>query len=442
MNQSGIPANSAPVIASSRPPAVPVLGDREQTISPRGFSDALDTAAMRGDFDKGLSLQVYLPFCTTRCISCDRVAEVATDSSVIDRYLNNLGSELALISDRIGRGRPLAQLHVGGGTPSLLNSSQLALLAALIDEHFSVGSDCETVFEITPDRTSLTQLELIRGLGFRNLRIELREIESSAPLGLGRSYSPELLHDMLSNAKQVNFDSITFDIVYGLPGQTVSAVRNGIRLITEMGPSRVLCRPFERDEQRFEHQRAIDSHTMPSVPEKMAMFAAIVDQLESSGFEWIGINSFVKPDDALSHAQSEGRLVRNRLGYSDKPTRIVLGVGLGAVSELPNLLSRNHTSLEAWHEALNNKLPPTCAGVIFTSAEAKQRRLVHRLSETLRAPVTEFEGAEQQGLLDQLQAEGLVTAESEWVQVTDSGRFRLLQLWDPDSGDLKIAKSA
>ncbi|MDG1064981.1 MAG: hypothetical protein P8O91_02085 [Luminiphilus sp.] len=442
MNQSGKAAGSVPLLASSRPPAIPVFGSREQAISSRGFFDALDTAAIRGDFDKGLSLQVYLPFCTTRCTSCDRVAEIAFDSAVIDRYLNNLGSELKLISDRIGRGRPLAQLHVGGGTPSLLNSSQLVLLTALIDEHFTVGSDCETVFEITPDRSSLTQLELIRGLGFRNLRIELREIESSAPLGLGRSYSPEILDDMRRNAEQVNFDSITFDLVYGLPGQTISAVRDGVRLITEMSPSRVLCRPFERDVKRFEHQRGIDSDTMPSVPEKMAMFAAIVDQLESSGFEWIGINSFVKPDDALSLAQSEGRLVRNRLGYSDKPTRIVLGVGLGAVSELPNLLSRNHTDLEAWHESLDNKLPPTCAGVIFTSAEAKQRRLVHRLSETLRAPITEFDGAEQQGLLEQLQAEGLVTAESEWVQVTDSGRFRLLQLWDPDSGDLKIAKSA
>ena len=107
MNQSGIPANSAPVIASSRPPAVPVLGDREQTISPRGFSDALDTAAMRGDFDKGLSLQVYLPFCTTRCISCDRVAEVATDSSVIDRYLNMQLREWAPSSDAIRNQRQL-----------------------------------------------------------------------------------------------------------------------------------------------------------------------------------------------------------------------------------------------------------------------------------------------------------------------------------------------
>ena len=78
----------------------------------------------------------------------------------------------------------------------------------------------------------------------------------------------------------------------------------------------------------------------------------------------------------------------------------------------------------------------------FTTAEAKQRRLVHRLSEELRAPLADFEVAEQKDLLDNLQAENLVTAESEWVHVTDSGRFRLLQFWDPDSGDLRISKSA
>ena len=442
MNQKEKPVSPETTLASSIPTHARVLGDRELPLSSAAFSSALDTAAMRGDFDKGLSLQIYLPFCATRCVSCDRVAEITVDNTVIDRYLINLETELSLISGRIGRGRALTQLHVGGGTPSMLSSAQLARLTTLIDKHFVVGSDCETVFEITPDRTSWTQLELIKGLGFRNLRIELREIDSSTPQGLGRSYSLELLHDMLSTAHQVNFETITFDVVYGLPGQTVSAVREGLRSLAEMNPSRMLCRPFVRDEQRFEHQRGIDSHSMPSVSETMAMFAAIVDQLEGSGYEWVGINSFVKPDDSLSIAQAEGRLVRNRLGYSDKPTRIVLGVGLGAVSELPSLLSRNQVSLDAWQAALGNNEHPALAGVQFTAAEAKQRRLVHRLSEELRAPLADFEFAEQKDLLDNLQAENLVTAESDWVHVTDSGRFRLLQFWDPDSGDLRIAKSA
>ena len=324
----------------------------------------------------------------------------------------------------------------------MLSGSQLARLSAVIDEHFSVGDDCETVFEISPDRTSWTQLELIKGLGFRNLRLELREVDASAQQGLGRSYSPELLHDMLSNAKQINFDSITFDLVYGLPGQSVKAVRDSLRIITEMNPSQLLCRPFVRDEQRFVHQRGIESYMMPSVAEKMAMFVAIVDRLEDSGYQWVGINSFVKPDHPLSVAQAEGHLVRNRLGYSNKPTRIVLGVGLGAVSEMPNLLSRNEVSLDAWHGTLEGNEHPSCAGIQFTATEAKKRRLVHRLSESLRAPLAEFESAEQQELLNKLQKEGLVKADSDWVRVTDSGRFKLLQLWDPDAGDLRIANSA
>ncbi len=442
MNQKITPASLVPQLASSRPSAAQVFGGREVPIDGTTFTDALDSAAMRGDFDKGLGLQIYLPFCATRCISCDRVAEVAVDPRVIDRYLNNLAVELSLISDRIGRGRQLAQLHVGGGTPSMLSAAQLARLTALIDQHFSIGDDCETVFEVTPDRSSWTQLELIKGLGFRNLRIELREIDSSAQQGLGRSYSPELLHDMLSNANQVSFDSVIFDFVYGLPGQTVGAVKNSLRLLTEMNPTRFMCRPFVRDEQRFEHQRGIDAHTMPSVAEKMAMFIAIVDHLENAGYEWLGINSFVKSGDPLSVAQTEGRLVRNRLGYSDKPTRLVLGIGLGAVSELPNLLSRNESRLDVWQNSLENSEHPACAGVRFTAVESKQRRLVHRLSEALQAPLAEFESAEQQGLLDKLQKEGLVKAESDWVRVTNSGRFRLLQLWDPDSGDLRIANSA
>ena len=431
----------ASVLAStpSAPPSTQILGIKERAVAASEFSHTLDAAAVAGQLDGGLGLQVYLPFCTTRCVSCDRVAEVAADSTVIDRYLDGLARELQCLSDRVGRGRPLTQLHIGGGTPSLLSSTQLARVAELIDRHFLVPDDCETVFEINPDRTSLTQMELIRGLGFKNIRIELRELDPQSQQGLGRSYSPELLADVMGNAKLVGFDTTTLELLYGLPGQSVKAVRESLQLITELDPSRILLGSFTRNEKRFEHQRVIESDSMPSVAEKMAMFITAVDQLESSGYQWVGINSFVKPGDVLGTAQAEGRLFRNRLGYSDQPTRVLLGVGLGAVSELPNLLSRNHASLDQWHAALRSDQHPVCAGVPFTATEAKQRRLLQKLSESLRAPVSAFEGEEQRELLSKLQSAGLVTAESAWVRVTPSGRVKLMQLWDANTGDIRLA---
>ena len=442
MKQTDSIERSEALLATTAPREYPVLGENEKAISSHELCAALDGAAVAGHLDRGLGLQVYLPFCTTRCVSCDRVAEVAADMSVIDRYLDGLSIEFALLSERVGRGRSLSQLHIGGGTPSLLSSTQLARLAQMIDRHFSLSDDCETVFEINPDRTSLTQMELILGLGFRNIRIEVREMDPQSQQGLGRSYSPELLADAMSNARRVGFDTVTLELLYGLPGQSVGTVKNSLRLITELEPSRILCRSFTRNEKRFEHQRVIEPESMPTVAEKMAMFVSAVDQMEASGYEWVGINSFVKAGDALSAAQAEGRLMRNRLGYTDRPSRVLLGVGLGAVTELPNLVSRNHQNLGDWHGALGKGQHPACAGVSYTAKEAQQRRLLYKLSESLCAPLSEFEDGQQQPLLASLQSAGLVTADASWVRVTPSGRLKLMDLWDPASGDLRLGHAS
>ena len=220
---------------------------REKPLASSEFAGALDASVMRGDMDAGLALQVYLPFCTTRCVSCDRVAEVASDLAVIDHYLDALSTEMDLLGARIGRGRTLSQLHIGGGTPSLLSGTQLARLTQMLDRNFSVDDSTETVFEINPDRTSLTQMELIRGLGYKNIRIELRELDPQSQQGLGRSYSPELIADVMSNARSIGFDTLTLDLLYGLPGQTVTTLRDSLRLITELSPSRIFLRWFTRN---------------------------------------------------------------------------------------------------------------------------------------------------------------------------------------------------
>lgn len=414
----------------------------EQPLTSSEFTAALDASVVRGDMDAGLALQVYLPFCTTRCVSCDRVAEVASDQAVIDRYLDALSTEMDLMGARVGRGRRLSQLHIGGGTPSLLSGTQLARLTQMLDRNFSVDASTETVFEINPDRTSLTQMELIRGLGYKNIRIELRELDPESQQGLGRSYSPELIADVMSNARSIGFDTVTLDLLYGLPGQTVTTLRDSLRLISELSPSRIFLRWFTRNEQRHEHQRVIDPDSLPTVAEKMAMFVAATDQMEACGYEWVGINGFVKPGDPLAVAQSEGRLLRNRLGYTDRAASTLLGVGLGAVSELTNLLSRNHQQLDQWHGSLQDARHPVMAGARLTQREVSRRRLLHKLSQSLEVATEEFRGEQHREMLDELIRDGLVTAGSTSVTVTPSGRVKFMKLWDPASGDFQIANQA
>ena len=415
---------------------VPVFGSREIALESDDLVDSLQRLAAAGGCDDGLALQVNISLCSVRCTICDRVAEVASDLGVLDQYLNHLDTELALLARGLGGRRHLKQLHIGGGTPSLLSSAQLARIAQLVDSYFVLDEDAETVFEINPDRTSLTQLELIRGLGFKNIRIEVRELDPVSQQGLGRSYSPELLDDAIINAKRVGFERVTLDLIYGLPGQSLGSLREGINLVADLNPDRITCRPFIRNEKRFEHQRVIDSDAMPSAAEAMAGFAAILECLETRGYEWVGVNCFVRPGDVLATAQRAGRLTRNRLGYTDRPVRHVLAAGLGAVIELDSLIARSTARLDQWQHALENGTHPVIAGLRYSEAERMRRSMLYRLSESQPIAKSAFASGDTKKFLDELVSAGVVDVDEHWVRVSQPGRLKLVQAWDASQGDL------
>jgi len=418
------------------------FGDRTQALTPADLSDALDKLTLAGAIAEGLALNVHLPFCSVRCVSCDRIALVAENGTEIDDYLDGLEEELNQITRRIGRGNFLAQLHVGGGTPNLLTAAQLAKLTALVERHFIVTERTETSIEIIPDRTSRTQLELIRGLGFRHLVVELREIDPQAQQGLGRSYSPELLQDAIGNARAAAFETITMELMYGLPGQTPSSVKESVSLIADLAPDRVVTRPFVRRAEEFAHQKALEVEALPTLAEKMAMFVGMSDGLERAGYVWIGINAYAKPSDRLSRAQEEGLLRRNRLGYCVEPARWLLGVGLGAVTELPTLVSRNRLTLDSWHGALGAGCHPINVGVPLSRRDSAERDALNKLAVELRAPVEGFSNPSTKEILARMESAGYVVGSEGLIEITPLGRLNIQQIWDEIASAVRWAHVA
>jgi oxygen-independent coproporphyrinogen-3 oxidase len=418
------------------------FGDRTQTLLPGDFSDALDKLSLTGALAQGLALHVHLPFCAVRCVSCDRVAVVAENPAIIDQYLTGLDEELHLITRRIGRGNRIAQLHVGGGTPNLLNAAQLSRLTALVEKHFLVDAKTETSLEIIPDRTSRTQLELIRGLGYRHVSFELREVDPEAQQGLGRSYSPELLQDAVANARAASFETVSIEIMYGLPGQTAASMKETILLVSGLEPDRIVTRPFVRKVQEFANQKVLDADFIPTIAEKMAMFVALSDGLEAAGYGWIGINAFAKPGDRLSRAQERGELRRNRLGYCTEPARWLIGIGLGAVSEMPTLVSRNQPNLNTWHGALEQRKHPSSVGVVLNKDDSKQRDGLNMLAVELSAPVACFTSPHAQQVISRLVDASYLKITDGVVAITPLGRINIQQVWNELASEVRWAHVA
>jgi len=367
---------------------------------------------------------------------------VAENPAVIDQYLTGLDEELHLITRRIGRGNRIAQLHVGGGTPNLLNAAQLARLTALVEKHFLVDAKTETSLEIIPDRTSRTQLELIRGLGYRHVSFELREVDPEAQQGLGRSYSPELLQDAVENARAASFETVSIEIMYGLPGQTAASMKETILLVSGLEPDRIVTRPFVRKVQEFTNQKVLDADFIPTIAEKMAMFVALSDGLEAAGYGWIGINAFAKPGDRLSRAQERGELRRNRLGYCTEPARWLIGIGLGAVSEMPTLVSRNQPNLNTWHGALEQGKHPSSVGVVLNKDDSKQRDGLNMLAVELSAPVACFTSPHAQQVISRLVDASYLKITDGVVAITPLGRINIQQVWNELASEVRWAHVA
>ena len=368
-----------PISASppNRPERTHSLGERAERLNESALKPHLTQLAEHSDAP--LALNVHLPFCPSRCLSCDRIAVVQHQPGEIDHYVTNLANEVARTSELIGHRRALSRVHFGGGSPNHLSELALATVFSHIGEHFDVDASTEVSMELNPRRTSRSQLNFLKGLGVEHIKLEVRDVDANVQKEIGRIHSLELLEDVISISHGVNFKSIGMDYLIGLPGQTADSCEQSIEAILSLGPDWLVCLPFQRREALFPHQIAVDSQHLPSLTDRMVMFNQVQTDLTEAGYEWVGLNMFAKPDHELAMAQREGTLAPNVLGYGTDANLSVLGVGLGALGELPGLVTQNQTSLADWHQQVELGSLSVASAVRSDDSEILQRNVMRSL---------------------------------------------------------------
>jgi oxygen-independent coproporphyrinogen-3 oxidase len=361
---------------------------------------------------------------------------VSHDHRQIDHYLDALEREVTIVSERLGGRRRLQQVHLGGGTPNYLSDIQLVRLVDILDRRFIIDEATETSLEANAHRASLSQLTLLHGLGFRNLNLEVRDLDEKVQETLGRHQSLPVVRDVVENARNIGFTSVSTDLVYGLPCQTASSITRTIKQLLSLEPDRVACYTYSRRPDRFQHQRAVDQTQMPSLADKVAIFSRIVDGFCGDGYEWIGLDCFARPDDRIAQAHKAGQLHRNWIGYTAQPGRSILGFGSSSVSELSTICVQNHPDIEAWRERLEQGELPVRAGQIMSPAARARRHALSDLMCNLQIDNAEQltrDGEEGDPALLALRDDGFVEISGNRVSITEAGRYSLHQLWGDSS---------
>lgn len=409
-----------------------------QTISPASsyssplevseYEAALDRIALHPD--ETLSLYVHIPFCPGRCLYCACNTTVTHDTSWIDRYLDAIAREMALVSQRLHNRQDVLQLHLAGGTPNYLNDAQLTRLTEIIERHFRIIPDTDLSIECDPRRTSAGQLDLLHALGYRRITFGVQDLDAKVQRAIGRVQSVDLIRDVYAMARETGFDAIGFDLIYGLPEQTEAGFQKTLDTIVDLGPDRVSCFGYARATEKGNHQYAIDAHRLPSAAERQALFHRAVNTLTSAGYAWIGLDAFALDTDDLAIAQEEGRLRRNCIGYTGIATDHMLGFGSGAIGDVDGLCVQNEVDINNWIDCVESGELAISSGHRVDGRNRRRRDAIEYMICNLELPAELAAGCldDEYARLAGYASDGLVQIETDRLRITPSGRYFLRTL--------------
>ena len=421
----------SPASPPAKPPDTHSLGEHAERVSEASIQPYF--ARLSEQPDTSLALNVHLPFCPSRCLSCDRIAVVQHQPNELEQYVANLALELARTAALLGERRTLARVHFGGGSPNHLSELALATVFSHISEYFGVDDSTQFSMELNPRRTSRAQLNFLKGLGVEHIKLEVRDVDANVQREIGRIHSLELLEDVISIAHGVNFESISIDYLIGLPGQTADSCEQSIEAILSLGPDWLVCLPFHRRESRFPHQIAVDAQHLPSLADRLVMFNQVQTDLTEAGYEWVGLNVFAKPDHELAVAQRDGTLGVSVLGYGSDADLTVLGIGLGALGEMAGLVVQNETRLSSWHQQVESGVLSVASAVRSDDSEALQRKVMRSLMCRQSIAVDSLSDTQRDKWILPLTNQGYAEERAGGYRLTELGLTMLPHVWTDSS---------
>ena len=383
-----------------------------------------------------LSLYFHIPFCNSLCFFCACNKVVTRRTAVADEYMDHLYQEIELQGALYDGDREVVQLHLGGGTPTFLTMNQIKQLLQKVDQHFLLSTDPDREFSIEIDpRTVIPEsLECLRQLGFNRVSLGVQDFDSKVQQAIHRIQPPEATLELLQHAKDIGFESINIDLIYGLPHQTFETFNRTLDLLMVTPPDRLSVFNYAHLPSRFPPQRRIHEKDLPSGEEKLNILETSIHWLTTAGYSYIGMDHFARPEDPLAQAQLNGTLGRNFQGYSTHTGCDQVGLGISSISQVGACYSQNVKELTPYYAATNRSRLSVYRGFQLSPDDDIRRRVIEQLmcfgrvnlnsalASTQNTPETYFAGEFQ--VLEEMIDDGLLSIDdSNTIEVSPAGRF-------------------
>ena len=388
-----------------------------------------------GGITRPLSLYFHIPFCNTICYYCACNKIITKDHGRSAKYLKYLGKELALQSASLEGDGPheAIQLHWGGGTPTFLSHDEMRQLMAETRKHFKLLEGGEYSIEVDPRKVDTETVALLGELGFNRMSVGVQDFDERVQVAVNRIQTEEETANVITAARANGFKSISVDLIYGLPFQTVMGFNRTLERVLAMDPDRLSIYNYAHMPTLFKPQRRIADNDLPAPDTKLQILQLAIKKLTEAGYVFIGMDHFAKPDDEMAVAQRQGRLHRNFQGYSTHADCDMLSFGISSISKVGPTYNQNVKTLDEYYDRLDAQTLPVFRGIELNADDILRRSIIQALMCHFELSIESIESAHlidfhkyfAQELADmkEMEAAGLLKVERDWITVLPPGRM-------------------
>jgi len=344
------------------------------------FEDADYQTLLTGlPVDASLSLYLHVPFCQTMCWYCGCHTRIVSDYSPIRSYLHALEGEIRMVAAALPQRMKVRHIHWGGGTPTIMAPDAFRHLMTTLRDSFDVTGDAEIAVEIDPRRITDEMIEALGDCGVTRASLGVQSFDPTVQQAINRLQTFEQTACATDGLRAVGIDAVNFDLIYGLPHQTVASCEETVAQALRLGPNQISVFGYAHVPWLKKHQRMIPAAALPDSNARLAQFGAIAERLTDAGYRRIGLDHFAKPGDRLVRCLDAGILHRNFQGYTSDQCPTLLGFGASAVGTLPQAYVQNTVKVGDYRRRIESGSFAVERGRRLSAEDRLRRDVIERI---------------------------------------------------------------
>ena len=372
------------------------------------------------------SLYIHIPFCETLCTFCGCNTFITRNHSHELSYTDVIHKELEHYLAQIPQLKttPIRQIHLGGGTPTFFSPDSLRrLLKPIMDSVLIDPDQFEGSIEVGPRSTTREQLDVLREFGFQRISMGVQDYNPEVQRLINRIQPYEMTRDLTKLTRELGFESVNYDLIYGLPAQTLDSFRETAVTTINLRPDRIALYSFAFVPWIKKAHRLFTKEDLPKGADKRALYELAREAFLEAGYVELGLDHFALPTDSLYKAFKAGKLHRNFMGYTDQRTDVMIGLGVSSISEAPTCFHQNDKKLTDYQNRVLAGEIPTLRGHLLSEEDQLHReQILQFMTQQVVVLRDEAQVADARHYLTELLQDGLITIEGRRMEMTERGR--------------------